>query len=393
MTIRAAATAALAFLVASAAAQGRHTAAPKPPRLSDGNTAWRDSGLGGIRGFTIGPIESALHPGKGYGTEASARTMTEAKRLGANWVSLTPFGRVWDLAPSGIDLTFEKPYLENERALSRAVEQAHRAGLRVLVVPHLWVENGDWRGQIDPGDDAGWKKWAVDYRRFVLEWAKVAEASHVDMLSIGVELRSFATTTRAPLLTDVIHDVKGVYDGLLTYGANWDDVMDTVVLGELDVIGLNAFFPLSKNYGASFDELADGGRQIRDRLRSLSLSWNKPVMFTEIGYTTRKDVTVEPWKWPDGMKDVVIDERAQAEGYAALLAPLLDEPWFAGCFVWRIYSDPDDMSQEARWGFSPRGKLAELVVRDAFAARWEADGVDASRSGFFTPRATGVGSF
>ena len=42
--------------------------------------------------------------------------------------------------------------------------------------------------------------------------------------------------------------------------------------------------------------------------------------------------------------------------------------------MWRLYADPDDLSQEAEWGFSPRGKLAELVLRDAFAARWAADG-------------------
>ena len=53
----------------------------------------------------------------------------------------------------------------------------------------------------------------------------------------------------------------------------------------------------------------------------------------------------------------------------AALEPPLDEPDFAGFFVWRVYSDPDDVSQEAEWGFSPEGKQAEVVVRDAFAAR------------------------
>ena len=71
---------------------------------------------------------------------------------------------------------------------------------------------------------------------------------------------------------------------------------------------------------------------------------------------------------------MLVDERAQADAYRALLAPLLDEPDFAGFFVWRVYADPDDVSQEAEWGFSPRGKLAELVMRDAFAARWASDG-------------------
>jgi hypothetical protein len=61
---------------------------------------------------------------------------------------------------------------------------------------------------------------------------------------------------------------------------------------------------------------------------------------------------------------------AQALAYRALVRPLLEEPDVAGFFVWRVYADPDDVSQEAEWGFSPRGKLAETVVRDAFTARW-----------------------
>ena len=90
-----------------------------------------------------------------------------------------------------------------------------------------------------------------------------------------------------------------------------------------------------------------------------------------MGYTTRADPAVRPWEWPDGMKGVRVDERAQAEAYRALIAPFSTRR-FAGFFVWRVYADPDDVSQEAEWGFSPRGKPAELVLRDAFAARWAA---------------------
>ena len=70
------------------------------------------------------------------------------------------------------------------------------------------------------------------------------------------------------------------------------------------------------------------------------------------------------------------EERAQAMAYRALLAPLVERPWCAGFFVWRTYADPEDVSQEAEWGFSPRGKLAELELRDAFTSRWASDGND-----------------
>lgn len=327
-----------------------------------------------FRGITIGPIESALHPEKGYGSAAFQRTLDEAKRLGASWVSLTPFGRVLDLQPSGVSWTFEEKYETNRKAVLRAIGQAHRKGLRVLLVPHLWVESGGWRGEIDPGDDAAWERWSASYAAFLRGWAEVAREGRVDMLAVGVELRSWVTTTHAPSFAALVREIRGVYPGPLTYAANWDDAETTVVWGELDVIGVNAFFPLANEPGAGPEKLLEGGRDVAKRLGALSREWGKPVALTEFGYTTRPDPAVRPWEWPDKMTDVAVDEVAQADAYEALLAPLIDEAWLAGAFVWRLYADPDDVSQEAEWGFSPRGKLAELVLRDAFAARWASDG-------------------
>lgn len=379
------------LLASGAATAGDSWAGPVP--LGPGALAWRDSGRGGIRGITVGPIESALHRGKGYGSEACARTMAESRRMGATWVSITPFGRTLDLAPTGVDMTFEAPFAENRRAVTKAVAQAHAAGLRALIVPHVWVESGGWRGEMEPGDDEAWKTWAHGYRHFLLEWAHVAAAAKADMLSVGVEMRSWVTTTHAPLFSDIIKDVRAVYPGLLTYGANWDDAADTVIWGDLDVIGLNAFFPLSSKDGASFAEQREGGIEIAAKVREIALSWQKPVLFNEMGYTTRRDAAIKPWLWPEQLDRVEVDQGAQADGYEALLAPMLDEPWFAGFFVWRVYADPDDMSQEPEFGFSPRGKLAELVVRDAFAARWEVDGPRLPGAGVFAPRARDIGRY
>lgn len=339
-----------------------------------GQTAWRDAERGAIRGLTVGPIESALHPDRGYGSAAYRRGLREARRMGATWISVTPFARAWDLEPTGLDLSFEARFEDNRASITRAIEQAHAEGLRVMLVPHLWVETGEWRALIDPKSEEGWRRWEAAYRAFVLAWAEVARDTQVDLLSVGVELRSWVTTTRAPSFVEVIRDVRAVYPGPITYAANWDDVQHTSVLGELDVIGINAFYPLAKEEGADYPTLLAGGRKVREEVARLSKAWNKPVLFTEIGYTTRVDPAVKPWEWPDHMANVVVDEGAQAQAYAALLTPFLDEPWFAGFFVWRVYADPDDTSQEAEWGFNPRGKLAELVVRDAFTAHWAADG-------------------
>ncbi|MCA9628931.1 MAG: hypothetical protein KC766_14730 [Myxococcales bacterium] len=360
-------------------------------RSFDSQAEWPRRGA--IRGMTIGPIESSLHPGLGYGSEAYQRTLRETRRLGGTWVSLTPFGRVWDLSSTGVDPTFEAPFKENFVALQHAVEQAHAQGLRVMLVPHLWVESGGWRAEIDPADDAGWERWRRSYGAFLLNWAKLAEATHVDLLSLGVELRSWVTTTRAPSFSALISEVRQVYSGPLTYAANWDDVEQTVILGELDVIGVNAFFPLAQEEGSKVSRLLQGARDVSQRIGALAKAWSKPVVFTEIGYTTRTDPAIKPWEWPDNMKDVEINQAAQADAYAALIAPLIDEPWFVGYFVWRMYADPDDLSQEAEWGFNPRGKAAELVVRDAFAATWASDGSFDFGTSLSTPAAESVGKY
>lgn len=335
---------------------------PAPPLRLDGRSI--------IRGVTIGPIESALHPDIGYGSAAYARQVDACARMGATWVSLTPFGRIGDLSGRGVDPTFETPYDVNFPRILTAIRMAHARGLKVLVVPQLWVESGDWRGDLDPGTDEGWAEWASSYQAFIVAWAKVAEAGGAEMFSAGVELRSWVTGGHAPSFADVLAAVRRSYRGLLTYSANWDDVVDTVIWGDVDAIGLNAFYPLADHDGASYEELLAGGGRVRAKVEALSSAWGKPVLFTEIGYTTRRNPAVRPWEWPDKMKHIPVDEGAQASAYRALLAPLLDVPVFAGFFVWRVYSDPDDVSQEAEWGFSPEGKLAELVMRDAFAARW-----------------------
>src|SRR6185295_2472327 len=229
-----------------------------------------------VRGITVGPIESLLHPGVGYGSPAYERTVDEAVRLGATWVALTPFGRTWDLRPTGIDLTFEAPFAENRRAVLAAVRQAHARGLRVFLVPHLWVETGGWRALIDPGDDAAWARWTEAYRHFLLTWAEVAREGEVEMLSVGVELRSWVTTRRASSMLAIIDELRGVYPGLLTYSANWDDADDTLIFGALDLVGINAFYPLADHEGAEPAELAEGGRRVARKIEAFARTQDKP---------------------------------------------------------------------------------------------------------------------
>jgi hypothetical protein len=335
-------------------------------------TGWQEAGLGAVRGVTVGPIESTQLPGRGYGTAYSEELLDELVRLGVNWISVTPFGRLWSLSSTEIQRDFEADYDDNQQAIARMIEQAHARGLRVLLIPHLWVETGGWRGDVDPGSPERWRRYQQSYAEFVLGWARLAASAGADAFSIGVECKSWSGRF-APYWKRLIGDVRTIFPGFLTYSANWDEAEQVVFWSELDLIGINAFYPLAQHDGASYDEYLAGARRARDDVGRLARTLELPVLFVEAGYTTRRDAAVEPWLWPDDMTDVVYDEHEQARALSALLELFAPEPWFAGMFVWRYYADLDDVSQEHGWGFSPHGKLAEQVLSRAFRWRWGSD--------------------
>lgn len=359
-------------LLASALAFSLSSTALAWHRLPPGMDGWRAAERAGIRGITVGPIESSQWPGRGYGTAYSAALLDELARMGTTWISVTPFGRIWSLTSTEILLDFEAPFLENRAAIVRMIEQAHERGIKVMLIPHLWVETTGWRGEIDPGTPEGWAAYQRSYRDFVLTWADAAAEAGADAFSIGVECKSWSGRF-GEFWTNLIADVRARFSGLLTYSANWDEVDGVLFWDQLDLIGVNAFYPLAHHNGASYAEYVEGAGRARDSVKAIAEALDMPVVFVECGYTTRANAAVEPWLWPDDMTDVVFDEHEQARALSALFEAFLPEPWFVGFFVWRYYANLDDVSQEHIWGFSPHGKIAERVLEQVFHWRWGVD--------------------
>lgn len=341
-------------------------------RLPPGPRVWGDSGRAAIRGITIGPIESSQQAGRGYGTPYSAELLDELAAMGTNWVSITPFGRIFHLQDTQVQMDFEAPYEENREAVKEVIRQAKARGMNVLLIPHLWVDSGGWRGEIEPGTAAGWAEYQRSYRDFVLRWARDGAEAGADAFSIGVECKSFSSRF-GPFWRALIADVRAVFAGILTYSANWDEAEDVIFWDQLDLVGINAFYPLADHEGATYAEYLRGATRAMRRVRDLAKTLQMPVLFVEIGYTTRRDAAVQPWLWPDDMRDVVIDEAEQTRALAALIEAFAGEPWFVGFFVWRYYANLDDVSQEAIWGFSPHGKSSEPFLRSVFASGFGAD--------------------
>ena len=222
-------------------------------------------------------------------------------------------------------MDFEAPFGENRAAVARMIRQAKARGMEVLLIPHLWVETGGWRGEMDPGTEEGWRAYQASYRAFVLSWAELAAEAGADAFSIGVECKSWSGRF-GDYWSGLIRDVRARFPGILTYSANWDEVDGVIFWDQLDLIGVNAFYPLSHHDDASYAEYLEGAGRARDGIHQVAQQLEMPVLFVEVGYTTRKNAAVQPWLWPDDMTDVVFDEHEQARALAALFETFLPDP-------------------------------------------------------------------
>jgi len=109
--------------------------------------------------------------------------------------------------------------------------------------------------------------------------------------------------TRRRLLLDhwrsLIARTREVYGGKLTYAANFDHYPQVGFWTELDYVGINSYFTLRPHLDdepgddALLARFTDAWREILDGVETLR--GDKPVIFTEIGYTFRRYSTVEPW--------------------------------------------------------------------------------------------------
>ena len=187
------------------------------------------------------------------------------------------------------------------------------------------------------------------------------------MFVIGTEL-SRAALERDKFWRRLAHEVRQQYGGPITYAANWWEEFEHIAFWEeLDFIGIQAYFELSKENDPSVAELQEGWRPYKVAIQHLSNSTGRPVLFTEIGYRNVPDAAAVPWRWPsrDEIGTVEPADELQARLYDVFFDNFWDEPWFAGAILWKWSADA--VGRSNRLDFSPSGKPAEEVIEKWFA--------------------------
>lgn len=287
-----------------------------------------------------------------------APLLAEIADLGASHVALVvPFYQRHGGSTELYLHTRLSPTLEE---IADTVREARRRGLEVTLFPIVRLLEprtpNEWRGTLQPEDrDA----WFASYGRLLGDMASLATLTEASRLVVGSELSTLdGDITR---WVKLLGFVRAVYSGTLLYSANWDHYRQAHVFDLVDEIGVTAYFGLREpNQPADLPTLVAGWQRLRRQLQADLARYDKPFLFTELGYRSRKGCTATPW---DETSGGVPDTTEQQRGFEAFRQvftdPLGARRQLDGIYVWNWYG----YGGPATTSYTPRGKPAATTVR------------------------------
>ena len=270
---------------------------------------------------------SFSHEGRGdggYGSLVAGRELARVRDLGANAVALVPYA--FTAAPDEAAIRFQT--LETDARLSRSVAQARRAGLAVMLKPHLWAGRR-FHGDISFLDEGRFDTWFEDYRNWMLHYARFAQSHGVELLSIGNELAGL--TIHEDAWRGLIAQVRRIYRGPVTYAAHWERELEQIAFWDaLDYIGVNFYFPIAQA-GAPPQRDSPEILAATHRISRVQSDFQKPVLFTEVGFPALATAASRPWEENSSALDAALQSRC----YAVWLEEFSQAPHVKGMFWWK----------------------------------------------------------
>ncbi len=287
--------------------------------------------------------------------------------INANYAAIMPFGFIRDLQNPEILYNTDRQWFgESKEGAVQYINELKSKGVQIMMKPQIWVWRGEYTGYIKMTNEENWKRLEQTYTNFILDFARVAQETKSEILCIGTELEKFIEN-REEFWNELILKIKKIYKGKLTYAANWDEFKRTPFWKQLDFIGVDAYFPVSDSKTPTVEEALKGWGEHKELIKSLSITYDKPVLFTEFGYRSVDYAGREPWKSERSMNEVNLD--AQVNTTQALFETFWKEDWFAGGFIWKWFHNHERVGGKDNFMFTPQNKPVEMVIKSYYSQK------------------------
>ncbi len=289
--------------------------------------------------------------------------------LGSNSVELTD--RIWTQTATSNTVISDPAKTESDASLLAGFKAAEAAGLSVVFRPAISTLDGQTASSLAPTDV---KAFFASYTAEIVHLATIAQEGGVTTFAIGNEMSSLSGPQYESEWTDLISQVRQVYHGQLTYSAATDEASHVSFWGQVDVIGVNTYPPLTSSETPTVQDLVNAWNEVPinpyyaaafdyqspvDFLHSLSLEYGKQVLMTEVGYRSVDGTAINP-----GSANGAANPIAQADAYNAFFQVWSAQSgsWMKGVEFWQW--DLDNVVDPT--GYSPMGKPAATIVSQYF---------------------------
>ena len=295
-----------------------------------------------VRGITI----STHGIGRDWGSDAIVPTLEGIRAVGANWVAIHPYARInADGSLRWSDIDPDDPPAH----IVRPIREAHRLGLRIYIKPHIayWRSPFSWRGEITFTRDEDWQRFWRDYREWIVLLATVCREA--DGFVVGTELDrmlTFEEEWRA-----LIAEVRQRTNAPLTYAANWTDYRQVPFWDALDVIGIQAYFPLTDDPDYDEEDIRAGWAERMGELRAFGELHDRDISSSPSWATTsRTKRRLEPWAYPVDGQDAL---PVQVACMRAALDAIAAEPRVVGALLWKWFPHPRPVGRNFQLAIPP----------------------------------------
>jgi len=246
----------------------------------------------------------------------------------------------------------------SQQAFADAVLEATKFAppMRTLLKVHVDLDDGEWRGTIDPSDPAAWFR---SYGAALASWAGLAEQLGVDDLVVGTELAG--TLQYESQWRDLIASTRQQFSGGIYYAASWDESFSVPFWDAVDAVGINFYAPVSQRDQESRFDILAGWQLWIDRIRLLHKQTGQDILFTEIGYRSVDGAGQHPYQFDN---TAAVDFAEQADLYWAALTALGDKPWVQGVYWWNWLAQNGSPADET--DYTPKNKPAQKELSDAW---------------------------
>jgi hypothetical protein len=304
--------------------------------------------------------------GFGYGSDECRQELAAIRATGANWVAINDYAYMEAVDRPGV--RFGGDGSMHDADLAQVVTDAHAAGLKVLLKPHIWSREysneGKWNGDIRMTSEADWDKWFEQYTQYVMNNARIGAQTGAEAVCVGVEYEG--TSQQEARWRKLIAEVRQVFPGHLTYAATFMEWKKIAFWDALDCIGIDAYWPVAQTAKADEAEVRRHWGQIHDELAPLAKRLGKPVCFLELGYSVSSNAGKEPWSYTI----VDADEPYQAMLYRVALEEAAKRELVVGVFVWKWFTSDQFRRMEGRDPFAMQDrKLVLDVLREQWGGR------------------------